>query len=160
MAHKLYRIQDTILITLSLKILIHNIYEDYKKEEHPTYEIEIGHIVSPTKRIIQSNVIGTNVINHRKYILADSAIIKSNSSKIVIMCHPIARSTASNINIFMITTALQAGQYTIAYDKRGIQVVTVVGDLMGWTPSSVTVRSGDYIITYGDDGRQMSVFQA
>ena len=57
----------------------------------------------------------------------------------------------------MISVAVQQGDYVLAYDKHGSQILMVTGILMGFTNNSVSVKSGSYIITYDQTGRQISI---
>ena len=58
-----------------------------------------------------------------------------------------------------IASAVERGSQVFAYNERGLMLFTKANGsgphdgLLGFTSSSVTVRSGSVIITYGENGQ-------
>jgi hypothetical protein len=52
----------------------------------------------------------------------------------------------------MIASAMYDGNYTRVYDENGWEKFSKHGELVGYTGSTVTVKSGISIVTYDENG--------
>ena len=48
--------------------------------------------------------------------------------------------------------AQQKGDYVYVYDEKNRQIWNQLGQLHGYTSSTVTIRRGDYLYTYNEKG--------
>ncbi len=60
----------------------------------------------------------------------------------------------------MISVAIQKGSYVYVYDEKNVQKFTKVGQLAGYTGTTVSIKQGSYIYTYNDKGVQVGVHHA
>ena len=54
----------------------------------------------------------------------------------------------------MISFAKQDGDIVAVFDERGQQVFWKVGELLGYTANTVTIKDGSYIHVYNEQGRE------
>ena len=55
-----------------------------------------------------------------------------------------------------ITSAVQKGKWVYVYDRTR-QLFSKHGELVGYTGGSVSVKNGNWVNTYDEKGRQISV---
>ena len=56
----------------------------------------------------------------------------------------------------LIGSAVDRGSYVFVYNQEGKQMLSILGDLEGYTGHSVTVRRNSILYTYDSSGRQIS----
>lgn len=56
----------------------------------------------------------------------------------------------------MIATAIQRGSTVYVYNEKGSVILTKMGDLHGYTSSTVSVKKGTTIYTYDEKGSTIS----
>lgn len=54
-----------------------------------------------------------------------------------------------------IGSAVQQGKFVCVYNEKGVMLFGKLGTLLGYTGSSVTVRQGNFAITYNLNSRNL-----